>query len=468
MENLGGWDQTQDHPDFDPNLLNVESWGVDQNAEDVEHDNNDSGTTRLHSWKKSNTSSEGLGDSLNVDHLSTLGVTEFEQQEDAINKQNGSTISNSALRINNADKTIHLQPTSGVEGLPNETVEAAVEAAVAAISVTSDSVNSGDRSSRNSTYNNISQHLHPLGIQSSASCPAPVHANASTFQQPHQVQQQSQQQHQQRESSTVAMPEATATSTISNAPSAAQHISSLTANFMLAQAANSTVAATAAAAAAAAAAAVNQEHQQQHNVSVISQPSIIPNDSASNKTKPKTGKAASGRQRNSGARQQKDSSKSRKKKTNAAATSDTNDPPVAPTSGLPPFYLFDAPIELRANFMQNQRRLGLPIQHDPNSYHYGETVNGFHPHQYQLPFGANPAAGVAGAGVPPSVRPSPPPQLIDARHGNYRKNKGGQVKNEREQKRAQKITELIEQLRLQMEKGGWQVEARSKFHTLSK
>jgi len=122
--------------------------------------------------------------------------------------------------------------------------------------------------------------------------------------------------------------------------------------------------------------------------------------------------------------------------------------------------------------MQNQRRLGLPIQHDPNSYHYGETVNGFHPHQYQLPFGAT--AG-AGAGVGAATGGSPPrpphnglpPQLIDARHGNHCKSKNGQVKNEREQKRAQKITELIEQLRLQMEEGGWQVEARSKFHTLS-
>merc|ERR1712238_360128 len=120
----------------------------------------------------------------------------------------------------------------------------------------------------------------------------------------------------------------------------------------------------------------------------------------------------------------------------------------------------------------------MGIQNDPNSYHYGETVNGFHPHQYQLPVGAtesttittttsgglpSPMGAVTGAttGSPKHV-----PKLIDARHGNStRRNKGG-VKNEREQKRALKITELIEQLRLQMEDGGWQVEACSKFHTL--
>jgi len=259
--------------------------------------------------------------------------------------------------------------------------------------------------------------------------------------------------------------------TITNAPAATQHLSSLAANFVLAQAANSTVAATAAAAANAASSATTtgataQDHQRYHTASVISQPSTIPSSSVSNSAKSKTGRAASSRQRNNGARKSR-STKTKKKKTNTSknAANDSNT--------LPPFYLFDAPVELRANFMQNQRRLGLPIQHDPNSYHYGETVNGFHPHQYQLPFGANASntdAGVAGVGVPPPVRSSdaPPPQLIDARHGIHRRNKGGQVKNEREQKRAQKITELIEQLRLQMEEGGWQVEARSKFHTLSK
>ena len=124
----------------------------------------------------------------------------------------------------------------------------------------------------------------------------------------------------------------------------------------------------------------------------------------------------------------------------------------------PPFYLFDAPIELRANFMQSQRKLGIPITHDCNSYHYGETVKGFHP---QLALNnANSHT------IPqnPTMRAAPV-QLIDARHGN--RPGSGRIKNEREQKRAQKITELIDQLRVNMENGGWKVEMRSKFHTLS-
>ncbi|GAX15751.1 hypothetical protein FisN_3Lh189 [Fistulifera solaris] len=41
------------------------------------------------------------------------------------------------------------------------------------------------------------------------------------------------------------------------------------------------------------------------------------------------------------------------------------------------------------------------------------------------------------------------------------------VKNAKEQKRAQQITNLIEQLRVKMEKDGWKIEVNSKFHTLS-
>jgi hypothetical protein len=120
----------------------------------------------------------------------------------------------------------------------------------------------------------------------------------------------------------------------------------------------------------------------------------------------------------------------------------------------PPFYLFDAPIELRANFMQSQRRLGIPVINDCNSYHYGETVKGFHPQ------------GINGTNRDSQQPNTVPVQLIDARHGGNRPGTG-RVKNEREQKRAQKITELIDQLRVNMENGGWKVEMRSKFHTLS-
>jgi hypothetical protein len=126
----------------------------------------------------------------------------------------------------------------------------------------------------------------------------------------------------------------------------------------------------------------------------------------------------------------------------------------------PPFYLFDAPIELRANFMQNQRKLGIPIQQDCNSYHYGESVNGFHP-QNHLP---QQSVSISSVGMG-SGRDGETVKLIDARHGGLRNT--GRAKNEREQKRAQKITELIDQLRVKMEQGGWKVEMKSKFHTLS-
>lgn len=486
MENLSGWDHSEDHPDFDPNLLNVETWGVDSHqTDDVDvnvdqHDNRDS-------RKKNIASSTSWGDSdRHVDQWSSLAVAEFDHPDNSATSTSKHDVGNNN-NSNLTDNNLHLQQ-SGID----ETVEAAVEAAVAAISETSDSVTSGDRSggsSENNTYSNISQHLHPLGIQSSASCPAPAHANGSTIhqQQLQQVQhpaqhyqphQQHQQQHtiqgvcgvnlnQQLKNSAAATKNTTAP-TITRPSPATQHLSSLTANFMLAQAANSTIAATNTAAAAnatstiTAAGSVAQIYQQQHIATIISQPSNIPTGIANNNVNSKTSGAASGKQRT---RRSKSASKTKKKKANNS----TNGAPNTTSSRLPPFYLFDAPIELRANFMQNQRRLGLPIQHDPNSYHYGETVNGFHPHQYQVPFGANASHAAVGVAVPPNVRSpnSPAPQLIDARHGNHRKNKGGQVKNEREQKRAQKITELIEQLRLQMEEGGWQVEARSKFHTLS-
>ncbi len=452
MENLGGWDQATDHPDFDPNLLNVESWGVDHQTEEVTQEANNSN----HNNRIRKKSSGSWGDN----QWPTLGVPDFDQPEDsgptAIKQEsNHNATNNLGNNTSNTGNNLH-----GVVGIPSETVEAAVEAAVAAISETSDSVNSGDRSGGSSENNNtqttsITQRLHPMGIQSSASCPAPAHTVQQVqqaYQQQQQLHQQQQQLHHQQQQHSLQGSTTTQPTITNAAPAATQNLNTLTANFMLAQAANSSVAATAAAAAAAAASSGGE----QPAASVISQPSILQQTSSRTKT-------ATNRRRGTGTRPKSNAPKSKKKK-----TSNSNEGAAA---GQPPFYLFDAPIELRANFMQNQRRLGLPIQHDPNSYHYGETVNGFHPHQYQLPFGATTQGGANGAAVEAApVRPSnaPPPQLIDARHGNYRKNKGGQVKNEREQKRAQKITELIEQLRLQMEKGGWQVEARSKFHTLSK
>jgi hypothetical protein len=70
---------------------------------------------------------------------------------------------------------------------------------------------------------------------------------------------------------------------------------------------------------------------------------------------------------------------------------------------------------------------------------------------------------------------APMPEFaVNHEHGNKRltgamactaESKG--VKNAKEQKRAQQITNLIEQLRVKMEKDGWKIEVNSKFHTLS-
>lgn len=121
----------------------------------------------------------------------------------------------------------------------------------------------------------------------------------------------------------------------------------------------------------------------------------------------------------------------------------------------PPFLLFDSPVELRISFNQNQRRLGMPVKHDCNSYHYGESVNGFHPQHLGTTTKHGSHQGFESANV----------QLIDGRHAPQATT--GRIKNEREQKRAQKITELIDQLGDIMKEGGWDIATKSKYQTLS-
>lgn len=127
--------------------------------------------------------------------------------------------------------------------------------------------------------------------------------------------------------------------------------------------------------------------------------------------------------------------KGRKEKTKRGSTTRTSS--KASETGAkdrtPPFLLFDAPIELRHNFMESQRKAGLPVLKDNNSYHFRQ-----HSHQAM-------------------------PRLVDARHGDYSK----RLKNAKEQKRAQKITDLIDQLRNKIEEDGWHVGVKSKLHTLS-
>jgi hypothetical protein len=114
--------------------------------------------------------------------------------------------------------------------------------------------------------------------------------------------------------------------------------------------------------------------------------------------------------------------------------------PSSTEGAPPPFLLFDAPIELRANFIASQRAQGFPTLDDNNSFHY---------QRHQQPIHQNVMA----------------PRLIDGRHGGIGSKR---VKNEREQKRTQKITDLIDQLRDKMEEGGWKVGGtKSKYATLS-
>ena len=121
-----------------------------------------------------------------------------------------------------------------------------------------------------------------------------------------------------------------------------------------------------------------------------------------------------------------------------------NTPSTASTVPHPPFLLFDAPVELRANFIASQRAHGFPILDDNNSFHY----------QYPPPPQFSQQVTVA-----------PEVHLVDGRHGGIRNKR---VKNEREQKRTQKITDLIDQLRDKMEEGGWKVGGtKSKYATLS-
>ena len=127
----------------------------------------------------------------------------------------------------------------------------------------------------------------------------------------------------------------------------------------------------------------------------------------------------------------------------------------------PPFYLFSAPCELRQNFLQAQRQneVAAPGFQDANAFHYGMAVNGFNPHTIGQ---VNPIipASLGAAILPNGERVT----LLDGRRDHKRKSA---VRNEREQQRAQKITELIDKLRSTMEQGGWKVEMKSKYQILS-
>ena len=148
---------------------------------------------------------------------------------------------------------------------------------------------------------------------------------------------------------------------------------------------------------------------------------------------------------------------SKRRRSSQGSSNSNNKRSKLHASSQPPFHIFDAPVELRQNFIQAQRAHGMPVLEDNNSYHFGMTVNGFHPQRsLEEPFMYKSLS---------SKRPLPDPvPVVDARHADAGSKR---LKNAKEQKRAHRISELIDQLRVKMEKGGWKVGIKSKFHTLS-
>ena len=106
------------------------------------------------------------------------------------------------------------------------------------------------------------------------------------------------------------------------------------------------------------------------------------------------------------------------------------------TAGSTPFMLFGAPAEMRHNYIEAQKAKGVPPLNDSNSFYYNHAGNG-----------------------------TAPPPLVDGRHADQGSKR---IKNEKEQKRAQRITELIDELREAMAESGWESGVKSKLHTLAK
>lgn len=144
-------------------------------------------------------------------------------------------------------------------------------------------------------------------------------------------------------------------------------------------------------------------------------------------------------------------------------------------------------------YSNHLRELTANFRNNPNvSVHYGMAVNGFHP---QVNARVNPVfplsnnGGIGGATTNAATRQT----TLAGGAGNTssgtknsRKQARGNTnattaapgaasthtrnsreRNNREQVRAQKITQLISELRENMEKGGWQQEMKSKYQTLS-
>jgi hypothetical protein len=486
---LGGW-----NPDFDSSFLNCWDDNGDTNSRsggDIKGKHGRNRSSSSSSSRSSPRDDPSLWDgSLNQwSHLQNFEYEAATSEKPKTSEDEGVSADGSAPHTTGSSssrgtQSISSQGDSTRRGPPSVSTSAwtqSVNAAQVSESATT-SVASGQgrrdaasiASSEATSNRPIGSGLHPLAIQSSATCPP--HGNVSYSEsapKPNppvhqqiiptapQALQHAMPQHLAHnlygiaaglDSSSMASLAASLQGHSANhtlPPETNQHLSSLAANFMLAQGSGTIP--------------TQQVHGHTPNMQQAQPPAATPpppqlqvqalQQTAPSATRPRAAPPATRRANEATSsstkhrtKRKQSSSKQRKAAKQRQTTPDT----------VPPFYLFDAPIELRANFMQNQRRLGIPVQEDCNSYHYGETVKGFHP-QNLLDAKRTPAATTA----PPALV-----QLVDARHGNPRQPMAGRVKNEREQKRAQKITELIEQLRLNMESEGWKVEMRSKFHTL--
>lgn len=137
----------------------------------------------------------------------------------------------------------------------------------------------------------------------------------------------------------------------------------------------------------------------------------------------------------------------------------------------PPPLQSDSSMELRANFIASQRAHGIPILSYPYNPSIPAATSSNMSSTTAAPLTTVPdlantststkpqAASSSGTFHPSSLR------LLDTRHDP---NSTKRAKNAKEQKRAQRITNLIDQLRTTMENDGWRVELKSKFHVLSR
>lgn len=153
----------------------------------------------------------------------------------------------------------------------------------------------------------------------------------------------------------------------------------------------------------------------------------------------------------------------KKKKSTQAKGMDSGDA----NRTLPPFYLFDAPVELRHNFIQAQQAMNMPPLKDSNTVHYNLASKRIGDINQLYNNGMINATLPHVGSTSNGDLVSPDGNKVDLLDARLRKTKKGNERNEREQQRAAKITELIDKLRTTMVQGGWKVEMKSKYQTLS-